>query len=149
VKGGAYLRAIRARNPSAVVTQAPCPLFVALAEEGLTDGPIPEMVAQRYLAPLLNAEKRPDALVLGCTHFPALAEVIGRVAGSGVTLVDSARTTAEAVARLLASQQLVSTTPAATPRFLATDSPERFARVGEIFLGKTLGPVELVDLQRS
>jgi glutamate racemase len=149
VRGGAYLRAIHARNPAAVVSQAPCPLFVALAEEGLTTGPIPELVAERYLAPLLGEDNRPECLVLGCTHFPALADVIGKVAGIGVTLVDSARTTAEAVAQLLASRRLAATRAAMPPRFLATDSPERFARVGEIFLGRKLGSVELVDLQRS
>ena len=149
VKGGAYLRAIHARNPSAQVTQAPCPLFVALAEEGLTDGPIPELVAERYLAPLLNQRERPECLVLGCTHFPALADVIGHVAGKDVTLVDSARTTAEAVAQLLDSKNLAAAGTPSPPRFLATDSPERFARVGEIFLGRKLGPVELIDLQRN
>jgi glutamate racemase len=148
VKGGAYLRAIHARNPAAAVSQAPCPLFVALAEEGLTSGPIPELVAERYLAPLLDQADRPECLVLGCTHFPALADVIAKVAGEGVTLVDSARTTAEAVARLLSSRNLAAAA-ASPPRFLATDSPERFARVGEIFLGRKLGPVELVDLQRG
>jgi glutamate racemase len=149
VKGGAYIRAIHARNPAALVTQAPCPLFVALAEEGLTEGPIPELVAKRYLGPLLKAAARPECLVLGCTHFPALAGVIARIAGNDVTLVDSARTTAQAVERLLASRDLVNPHAASPPRFLATDSPERFARVGEIFLGAKLGPVEFVDLQRS
>ena len=69
VNGGAYVRAIHARNRAAVVTQQACPLFVALAEEGLTEGPIVELVAKRYLDPLL-AGTPPDCLVLGCTHFP-------------------------------------------------------------------------------
>src|SRR6476660_9647772 len=79
VKGGAYMRAIHARNPRAVVTQQACPLFVALAEEGLTEGPIPELVAQRYLNPLLENSARPECLVLGCTHFPALKKMIAQV----------------------------------------------------------------------
>ena len=152
VKGGAYQRAIHARNASARVTQQPCPLFVALAEEGLTDGPIAELVAKRYLDPLLAKDAgQPECLVLGCTHFPALKEVIGQVAGPGIRLVDSAATTATAVETLLKQKGLTSTRrqPEA-PRFLATDAPERFARVGEIFLGRKIptDAVEQVDLQQ-
>ena len=152
VKGGAYERAIHARNRHASVTQQACPLFVALAEEGLTEGPIAELVAKLYLDPLLaNADARPECLVLGCTHFPALKDIIARVAGADITLVDSAATTAAAVARLLIEKGLVHSGHApARLRFLATDAPERFARVGEIFLGRKISPeaVELVDLQQ-
>jgi glutamate racemase len=152
VKGGAYMRAIHAQNPRAVVTQQACPLFVALAEEGLTDGPIVELVARLYLDPLLeNSASRPDCLVLGCTHFPALKDVIAQVAGADIALVDSAATTAVAVERLLSQNGLAQAKgSAAPPRFLATDAPERFARVGEIFLGRKipLDAVELVDLQQ-
>jgi glutamate racemase len=147
VKGGAYQRAIHARNPNAVVTQQACPLFVALAEEGLTNGPIVGLAAKRYLDPLL-AGASPECLVLGCTHFPVLKETIALIAGPSVKLVDSAETTAVAVQRLLDEQELARTSGARTLRFLATDAPERFARVGEIFLGAKIGPtdVELVDL---
>jgi glutamate racemase len=152
VKGGAYMRAIHARNPRAVVTQQACPLFVALAEEGLTEGPIAELVARLYLDPLLeNSAARPECLVLGCTHFPALKKMIAQVAGADMALVDSAATTAAAVERLLLQNGLAQTKgSAAPPRFLATDAPERFARVGEIFLGRKipLDAVELVDLQQ-
>jgi glutamate racemase len=152
VKGGAYQRAIHARNASASVTQQPCPLFVALAEEGLTQGPIAELVTERYLDPLFgNGATPPECLVLGCTHFPALKEVIAKVAGPGIRLVDSAATTAVAVDALLHQNGLAANgkSPAA-PRFLATDAPERFARVGEIFLGRKIPPeaVEQVDLQQ-
>jgi glutamate racemase len=150
VKGGAYVRAIQARNPAAVVTQQACPLFVALAEEGLTDGAIVELAAKRYLDPMLAAAA-PDCVVLGCTHFPVLKEAIARVTGPGVKLVDSAETTAGAVERLLHEQGLACSDGARTLRFLATDAPERFARVGEIFLGAKISAdeVELVDLEIS
>ena len=153
VKGGAYVRAILARNPHAQIIQQACPLFVALAEEGLTEGPIAESITERYLGPMLaNAEARPQCLVLGCTHFPVLKKSIALVAGNDVLLVDSAETTAHAAERLLAAKALAHGTnpPPAPPRFLATDAPERFARVGEIFLGRKISPeaVELVDLQQ-
>jgi glutamate racemase len=150
VNGGAYERAIRARNPAAIVTQQACPLFVALAEEGLTNGPIVGLAAKRYLDPLL-AGSSPECLVLGCTHFPVLKETITQIAGPRVKLVDSAETTAVAVQRLLDEQELARTGGARILRFLATDAPERFARVGEIFLGAKIPAtqVELVDLDVS
>jgi glutamate racemase len=117
----------------------------------LTEGPIAELVAKRYLDPLLSQGARPDCLVLGCTHFPALADVIARVTGPDVALVDSAATTAAAVEKLLTANGLAhGAAPIAAPRFLATDAPERFARVGEIFLGRKIAPdtVEQVDLQQ-
>ena len=127
VTGGAYQRAIHARNPAAVVTQQACPLFVALAEEGLTEGLIVELAAKRYLDPVLSGAS-PDCLVLGCTHFPVLRETIARVAGPRVNLVDSAETTAIAVERLLNEQGLARTAGIRTLRFLATDAPDRSGR---------------------
>jgi glutamate racemase len=149
VKGGAYVRAIHAHGQAPVVQQA-CPLFVPMAEEGLVDGPIAEAVAHRYLDSLMATTPRPRVLVLGCTHFPVLKDVISRVVGEDVVLVDSAATTAEAVAQLLAERGLARSGRNGEPhRFLATDAPDRFARVGEIFLGYAIDPgsVELIDIQ--
>jgi len=148
VEGGAYLRAIHARAPHAHVVQQACPLLVALAEEGITDGEIAELAVRRYLEPLLAREK-PDCLLLGCTHYPVLAKAIARVSGPKVTLVDSAETTAAATARLLGERGLAREGAGNIAlQFLATDAPERFARVGEIFLSAKIEPgsVELVDL---
>jgi len=100
--------------------------------------------------PVLAAVPTPKALVLGCTHFPALRKTIAKVAGPDIQLVDSAETTAKAVEKILLEKNLKrasGTTPSHS--FLATDAPDRFARVGEIFLGTPIDPgrVELVDLQ--
>lgn len=177
VRGGAYERAIRARRPDARVVQTPCPLFVALAEEGWVGGPIAEAIAHRYLDTVLREHPGADCLVLGCTHFPVLRAAISAVVGPHLALVDSADTTARVVARELAARGLLHTdaagrsgpnhalaevsaepgkpTPAAgqgSVRFLATDAPTRFARVGAVFMGEALAPelrpeaVELVDL---
>jgi glutamate racemase len=152
VNGGAYMRAIRARAPDCDVVQQACPLFVALAEEGLIAGDIAESVAAHYLAPLF-ARSEPGALVLGCTHFPVLAPTIAKVAasfGASPVLVDSAVTTADAVARLLADHGLARESPRhECDIYLATDSPERFARVGDIFLGSPPHPVELIELRAN
>src|ERR1700761_601109 len=148
VKGGAYVRAIQALAPQMPVVQQACPLFVALAEEGLRDGPITELAAHRYLDPLLATMPRPRGLVLGCTHFPVLKAAIAKVAGPDVTLVDSAETTAAAVAKILKEKSLLESGGTGSDRFLATDAPGRFAHLGEHFLGEPIDPgsVTLVDL---
>ncbi|MGH6872321.1 MAG: glutamate racemase [Rhizomicrobium sp.] len=146
VKGGAYRRAIRALAPDVPVVQQACPLFVPLAEEGIVTGEIAEAVARRYLEPLMATLPRPRCLVLGCTHFPVLRDTIAKVVGPDVALVDSAQTTALVVEQALAN--LPRDTSGACS-FLVTDAPDRFARVGEIFLGRPIDPgsVELVDIQ--
>ncbi len=152
VRGGAYARAIQRLMAEAEVVQQPCQVFVALAEEGWSDTPATHAAAQHYLGPLFAGNNAPDTLVLGCTHFPVLADAIRRTVGSAVSLVDSAETTAVAVAEALASGGLTTgDTGDGTIRFFATDSPERFARVGAIFLGREIdaADVELVDLRNA
>jgi glutamate racemase len=146
IAGGAYQHAIQRRNPQARVEAQACSLFVALAEEGWTCGPIVEEIAKRYLGSLFAGAAGPDTLVLGCTHFPALAAAIQAVLPPCVMIVDSAATTAAAVARQLGE---VRRGPAAgTIRWLATDNAARFARVGSTFFGEALDPgaVEVIDL---
>lgn len=149
VQGGAYQRAIHARREDAVVTARACPLFVALAEEGWTEGPIVEAVAHRYLDGLFaHGHERPDTLVLGCTHFPVLKAPLARVLGAGVAIVDSAVTTAEVTHAALRDRDLLKPEGIGTVTLLATDGPARFARVGSVFSGEPVFPddVEIVDL---
>jgi glutamate racemase len=152
VKGGAYARAIAALRGDIRIVQRPCQVFVALAEEGWTDTRATHEAADHYLGPLFRGPSPPDTLVLGCTHFPVLASAIRAIIGGSVALVDSAETTALAVAEALEGEGLGSDGEAGgagATRFFATDSPERFARVGEIFLGRPIDAlsVELVDLR--
>jgi glutamate racemase len=146
INGGAYQAEIRRRNPAARITVRACSMFVALAEEGWTSGPVAQAVAHRYLDPVFAADDMPDTLVLGCTHFPILASAIRSVLPPHVRIVDSAATTAHALAAGMAAQ------PAAIARgvvrWLATDDAERFARVGGRFFGAELSPgaVEIIDL---
>ncbi len=150
VKGGAYFPMTVKKHLRAA--QAACGLFVTLAEEGWVKGEVAEAAAKRYLAPLFKGRRAPDTLVLGCTHFPVLARVIGRVAGKSAKLVDSAATTAKAVEAALAERGLAAKRRGkGKTRFMATDSPERFARVGGIFFGEKIAPkdVELVDIRPS
>ena len=145
VRGGAYLRAILAIRPGAHVTQVAAQVFVALAEEGWSEGVAVDAVAERYLAHL---DARIDTVVLGCTHFPLLAGAIAKQLGPSRRVVDSAATTARATAAELESRNLLSHARAGTVRLMATDSPERFARVGARFLGSSIAEkaVEGIDL---
>lgn len=150
VRGGAYMRAIHAIRPDLKVSQAACTLFVALAEEGWIDGPIVQEAARRYLDPLFAGQAdAADTLVLGCTHFPVLAPALAKLLGPQVRLVDSAQTTADAVAFELGARGLLLTGgTAGRVNFMVTDSPERFARAGPTFFGAPIAPdaVETIDL---
>jgi glutamate racemase len=148
VQGGAYQRAIGRLRPETIVYAQPCSLFVALAEEGWNEGAIAEAIARRYLESILG-DQRIDTLLLGCTHFPVLASTLANVVGGAVRIVDSAGTTATVLANELQSRDLLNArAPSGAPRLMATDGPERFARVGSRFLGETFSAdeVELVDL---
>jgi glutamate racemase len=128
-------------------------LFVALAEEGWTDGPVVEGAIHRYLDVVFvdaATDARPDTLLLGCTHFPVLAPALAQVLRPDVAIVDSAATTAVALEEALAARGLARRAARGERhvRLLATDGAERFARVGGVFLGRSLaaGDVEIVDL---
>ncbi|WP_051260988.1 glutamate racemase [Desulfovibrio inopinatus] len=151
VRGAAYQKAILELCPDMHVESLACPLFVALAEEGWTEGDVVNAIIAKQLEPLLSrfGDQPPDSLVLGCTHFPVLAKSIIQVVGPNVAVIDSAATTAQEVKHLLHTRALYANrTSCGHIGFLATDGPERFARVGSIFLGRTLTPhdVSLVDL---
>ncbi len=144
IASNAYPDLIRALAPETQVFCKACPLFVPLAEEGWISGEVPRAVAQRYLGEL--REQNIDTLVLGCTHYPLLAEVIGETMGSGVALVDSAEETAAAVMKALQEEGLQRGAPdTLSYRFLVSDAPETFRRIGRIFLDRELASVEWVD----
>jgi len=142
VASGAYERAIRAHSDSISVWSQACPLFVPLVEEGWLAHPVTRLTAEEYLAPLLTEQV--DTLVLGCTHYPLLKPLIGEVAGASVTLVDSAETVAAEAEALLGARNLRHTGKA-RHEFFVTDVPQRFQRIGELFLGQVLEPVHVVQ----
>ncbi len=146
----AYQKALETRGLQAC--EKACPLLVPLVEEGWLDHAVTEQVARIYLGEAFaDGFRDADTLVLGCTHYPLLKPLLRRVSPAHVSIVDSAESTAHAVARRLNS--LVS--PAASeerrenPRlgFFVTDSVEKFQRVGESFLGHSLANAQHVDLK--
>jgi glutamate racemase len=147
----AYLRALEARGLKA--KEKACPLLVPLVEEGWVDHPVTEQVARIYLDEVFaDGFESADVLVLGCTHYPLIKPILRRVAPPHVAIVDSAESTARVVA-----QQLRRTPPKSTHgeerrrstriKFFATDSVEKFRRLGERFLGCPIEAVEHVDLK--
>lgn len=146
ITSGAYERAIHAVNPGARVVARPCPLFVPFVEEGWLEHEATALVAHEYLTPL--AQSGIDTLVLGCTHYPLLKPVIARAVGPDIHLIDSAEETAAELARLLEERALQHPGRDDAPklRFIASDVPEQFRRVGQRFLGSTIHAVETITL---
>lgn len=149
VRLGAYSRAIMSLDPAATVDEVACELLVALAEEGWTDGDIATAIVRRYLGQLDGDRSAADCVILGCTHFPLLRNAIAAAIEPGTTIVDSASTTANAAAGMLAELGIANEQPSAGRlSLLATDGATRFARVGGRFLGEDLdaADITLVDL---
>jgi glutamate racemase len=141
VLGGRYQALLQASGAS--VEALACPLFVSLAEEGWTDGPIAELVAQRYLSKFSST---PDTVILGCTHYPMLKRTIQGVL-PGVTLIDSAEATARALAISLKNSALLTTRAGiGDRRFIVTDNKDRFLKSGASFLGAPPEPAVVVDI---
>lgn len=149
VTSGAYADAFHV-TPDVTVTSVACPAFVDFVERGVTTGRQLLGLAQGYLEPLQRS--RVDTLVLGCTHYPLLAGLIGLVMGEEVTLVSSAETTAAAVYRILADGGMLRTDETdATHRYLVTGDAGGFARTAQRFLGPQPGMLraEAVQLGRQ
>ena len=152
VASGAYARAIERACPNASIVQSACPLFVPFAEEGWTQEAETFTIAEKYLVSM--REFQPDALVLGCTHYPILREVIQQTVGADVKLIDSGEATAEEVERLLIARGIVNPQSVTGERslcddldhFYVTDAAERFARVAERFLGTTPSVLEAIEV---
>lgn len=150
VSSHAYLRALEQRGVQA--REKACPLFVPLVEEGWVDHPVTEQVAQIYLKEAFaDGFHNADVLVLGCTHYPLIKPLLRRVAPEHVKIVDSAHSTASVVAaeiRSLPERAEASPSKSLTGlHFFATDSVEKFRRLGPRFLGRPVEAVEHVDLK--
>jgi glutamate racemase len=140
VSSHAYRAALERRGVRAA--EKACPLFVPLVEEGWLDHAVTEQVAHIYLDELLRESPNADTLVLGCTHYPLLRPLLGRVVGERMKIVDSAESTAAEVAKFVPNGSR-----GGSVHFFATDSVEKFRRAGEKFLGRRIDGVEHVDLE--
>jgi glutamate racemase len=152
VSSHAYRKALEARDLH--VREKACPLLVPLVEEGWVEHPVTEQVARIYVGEAFGEGfQDADVLVLGCTHYPLLKALLHRVVPPHVSIVDSAESTGRAVVAHL--ENLLPPTPGmpeerrARPRvrFFATDSEDKFRRLGARFLGHAIDAVQHVDLK--
>ncbi|MBQ7638087.1 MAG: glutamate racemase [Clostridia bacterium] len=146
VRSGAYVKAISSFSPSAEVFAAACPLLVPLVEEGRfrKGDPVPEIVLREYLEPL--KEKNVDTLILGCTHYPLLHDIVSEIMPD-VNIICSGPASTEALIATLERDSLLSRSDnAGRIRYFVSDSPDSFARNGSIFIGREIhGSVSLVN----
>jgi glutamate racemase len=152
IQSDAYAASIRHAAADAEIIQTACPLFVPLAEENWTEESETFSIARKYLSKII--EFAPEALVLGCTHYPILREVIQQTVGARVKLIDSGEACAEEVEKLLNHKGLANPNSVTGKRrlcddldhFYVTDAAERFARVADRFLGSKPAKLEAVEL---
>ena len=151
VQSHAYKAACAAKNLRAY--EKACPLLVPLVEEGWINHHVTDAVVRIYLGELTSdaaaAGMSADTLVLGCTHYPLLRPLIERAAPRGITVIDSAESTAESAVALIngcASENSQTTDRPTEIHCFATDSVDKFERLGSRFLGRPTGKVQLVDL---
>jgi glutamate racemase len=145
IRSDSYTRLIKAIDRDVEVSGLPCPLFVPLVEEGWTEGDITTQIAERYLKGIKS--KGIDTLVLGCTHYPLLKEIISKVMGEGVRLIDSAVEVAKEVNAILEISGLKREQKERPLReFYVTDSPDRFIKVGERFLENKIDHIEKITV---
>ncbi|KJR42866.1 glutamate racemase [Candidatus Magnetoovum chiemensis] len=145
IKSKAYRREIHKINNEIEIYEKCCPLFVPLVEEGWLNDNITELIAGRYLKDM--SETQMDSLVLGCTHYPLLKDVIRKVVDKNTLLVDSAIETAIMVKDMLDYLDLTGCKNQSPVRkYYVTDSPERFIRIGKKFLGEPIDDINLISI---
>ncbi len=140
-----YARALKSLDYGLNIHGLACPLFVSLVESGYIEKQASYLIAEDYLSEL--KKKKIDTLVLGCTHYPPLKKVIGKVMGPNVKLIDSADETARAVKDILRDSGMTATRKTApVHRFYVSDTPERLKRMARIFLNRAIGKVSKIDI---
>ena len=144
IRSHSYEQMLRRLVPGVEITARPCPLFVPLVENGYVDGAaadrrqVTELVIAQYLEPVRAAGV--DTLILGCTHYPLLAGMIGAYMGPGVALIDPGQAAADDLGMLLAGKGLRSgRTEGGRTRFFVSDVPDSFVRTADLFLGEYRG----------
>jgi len=146
IKSRAFEQALKKINRKAEVFSRSCPLFVPLVEEGWLNEPETWQIAEKYLSPLKG--ERIDTLILGCTHYPLLKEMVSKIMGEGVSLIDTAEATATAVQRTLLKRNLLREgNGKAAHKFFVSDNPEKFLQLGREFFGEGMDKAERVDLE--
>ncbi len=147
IKSDAFAKKISSIASDISVFSNACPLFVPLVENGHFDSEVARLVAKEYLQPL--KENDIDTLILGCTHYPLLKEVIKEIMGDGVTLIDVGEATAQYTKRFLEENDMLSLAKKASYSYFVSDSVDNFAHLGSLFLQQEIGEmVNKIDIEK-
>lgn len=144
ISSGAYQKALKSFDSVKRVIAQPTPLLVSLVEEGWLDHRITALVLEEYTGPLIHESI--DTLVLGCTHYPLLKQLLSNILGNDIALVDSAFSTAASVAGILDEKELRSDSDSGENYFYVSDIPLKFQEIAQRFLGKTIPLVTQVEV---
>jgi glutamate racemase len=140
IESGLYQSLIKKQNPKALISAKACPLFVPLIEEGFYNHPSMDLIAASYLAPMKGSI---DAALLACTHYPLIRPALQKVLGPQVTLLEPAERCAQQAKDYLSKEGLLNPQKEKPVyQFFATDDPEKFRRLGEVFFGTLIERVE-------
>ena len=146
IKSRAFEEALKKIDKNVKVFSRACPLFVPLVEEGWLDEPETSQIAEKYLSPM--KDEGIDTLILGCTHYPLLKELLSRIMGQEISLIDTAEATAKAVEKKLGEKNLLRKgSRKAVYKFFVSDDPEKFLQLGRRFLGKNVEKAERINLE--
>ena len=147
IKSRAFEVTLKKIDKNVKVFSRACPLFVPLVEEGWLDEPETPQIAKKYLSPL--KDEGIDTLILGCTHYPLLKELLSRIMGQEISLIDTAEATAKAAERKLREKNLLRKgSRKAVYKFFVSDDPEKFLQLGRRFLGKNMEKAGRVNLEK-
>jgi glutamate racemase len=146
IRSQAYEKALKKLHPHLQIFGVACPPFVPLVEEGNRNTPLAEEVIIEGLKPLQGTSI--DTLILGCTHYPLLADPISKVIGEGVKVINSAEETAVELSTVLQHQQLLSLEQKCSHRFFMTGSKKTFTKIAEEWFGYPI-EVEQVELDKK
>lgn len=144
IRSNAYTTSIQILNKEAKVFSKACPLFVPLAEEGWLENKVAYDIAYEYLHELVQYDI--DTLVLGCTHYPLLKEIIQEVVGRNVILVDSSEAIATYLSRMLPYEQDGIT---GKDEFYVSDNENKFSLLAGRILGTKTSSLKRVRLYES
>lgn len=145
IRSRAHLRAIEALEQPCEVFPLACPKLVPMIESGIWEGPEAESTVLESLAPLLDAKL--DTLILGCTHYPFVRDVIAGILGEGVRLVDPAEEAVRALGEILAANDLLATEGPAPHRLMVSGDPVAFHQSAERLLGNVIARVEGIQVK--
>lgn len=146
VLSGCYEASLNEISSDFIITSKQCNIFTSLAEEGHIDDEIARIVIHNYITDLLAKNQLIDTVLLGCTHFPVFRKMIKNLIPSNINVVDSAECTAEAAVTLLNQLEIINpnTNNDNIINYYVTDSPERFKKIGKLFLGRQIDDVKLI-----